>query len=194
MINKITNEIWKPIKDFPMYEVSNQGQVRSYQAGYSHLLKPRIKHDYVYVHLYHEGKRHEVGVHVLVSEAFFGPRPDFYVCNHKDGIKGNNDISNLEWITKSDDLKHAYKIGLRYPSFNFNRSGEHTSRAKLKNGEVWLIKRLLWFETFQKDIAKMFKVGRTTIAAINQGYSWQHINFVPTDKDRELYRRRNAKL
>ncbi|MDO9592987.1 MAG: HNH endonuclease [Erysipelotrichaceae bacterium] len=177
-------ELWRTIKNFPKYEVSNSGQVRSYQMGYLHLLKPGKNWRYSHINLWKNNKCYTKMIHILVLETFIGSRSDGFVANHKDGVKMNNCIDNLEWITKSDDAKHAFKLGLHKP---WQTQGEKTSNAKLKDGEVWLIKRLLWFEWPGKAIAKMFKVQPATISNINTGKNWHHIKFVPTDKDRKHY-------
>ena len=184
----MVDEIWKVVKDYPDYEVSNKGRVRSYKCGYLHFLKPGKRlPGYLHVVLANKKGSFNKSVHILVLEAFIGLRPNNLVANHKDGIKTNNNFNNLEWITKSEDVKHARHLGL----IPYIRIGEQTSQAKLKDGEVWLIKRLLWFEYTQRKVAKMFKVCGSTVGRINKEYVWSHIKFEPTDKDRETYRRQN---
>lgn len=128
-------------------------------------------------------------IHILVLEAFIEPRPNNLVANHKDGIKENNSINNLEWVTYSENLKHAFETGLRHPAGkNTHLVGEETSNAKLKNSEVACIKELLWFDISQTKIAKMFKTTTSTIQNIKVERTRSHIKFVPTDKDRLLYK------
>lgn len=178
-------ELWKTIKDYPDYKVSNKGQVKSFKRKYSHFLKPPVRSGYFRVTLRNETTRYDADVHVLVLEAFACLRPNGLEANHKDGNKQNNYISNLEWIMKSQNLEHAHKTGL----MNTNLKGEDHPKAKLKDGEIWLIKRLLWFEIYQRKIAKMFKVTQGCIGKINTGKTWSHIKFEPTDKDRALYKK-----
>jgi hypothetical protein len=110
---------------------------------------------------------------------------DLFIAYHKDGIKGHNFVENLEWITPSENVKHAFSMGLRKPLI---LKGENHPQAKLKGDEVWLIKRLLWFEWPQTKIAKMFKVNVGIINFISQGRTWIHIKFKPTNKDRKYYK------
>lgn len=173
-------ERWKQIRNFSMYEVSDAGRIRSNLMGYSHLLKPAYRNGYAFVTLHNERKPHAENIHVLVLEAFIGPRPKDLVSNHKDGVKRNNKLTNLEWTTQSKNVKHAYKMGLlKAPGWRCSGPGERNPHHKLKNGEVWLIKKLLWYKCLHKEIAKMFRVSRSTISQMNRGFTGKHIKFEP---------------
>lgn len=178
-------EEWREIKDFPMYNVSNRGRVRSYKRGHLHSLKPILNSFYFHVNLFNETGTYFKYVHILVLEAFKGSRPDGLIGNHKDGIKTNNYANNLKWVTHSEDSQHAYRLGLNK---SWQTGGEKSSNAKLKDKEVWWIKRLLWFDYKYKEIAEMFKIRRSNICKIKNGRIWQHIKFEPTDEDRKYYK------
>lgn len=60
--------------------------------------------------------------HRLIWEAVNGPIPDGLQINHKNGIKHDNRIENLELVTQSENAKHAYRIGLQ------SASGDHNGR------------------------------------------------------------------
>lgn len=112
-------EVWKPIKDFPSYEVSNLGRIRNKNT---HRIKATAKDNdgYLKTTLIIAANGHKVykrkTVHRLVAEAFLGGKhPDLQV-NHKNGHKGDNRINNLEWVTSSENVKHAYDAELRKPS------------------------------------------------------------------------------
>ncbi len=68
------------------------------------------------------GKQKRIGVHRLVAEAFVDIPVDKKHLklepNHKNGIKVDNDPNNLEWVTRSENIKHAYSTGLKKPSHN----------------------------------------------------------------------------
>lgn len=68
---------------------------------------------YFYVNLPHaiRSKRSRA-IHVLVAAAFLGPCPDGQEINHKDGNKQNNCVENLEYVTRSENLAHAWRMGL----------------------------------------------------------------------------------
>ena len=115
-------EIWKAVPGFEgRYEVSSIGRVRSVSrsevtsAGRSRyfagkVLKPqKARNGYLLVSL---GRRHKhVLVHRLVASAFLPADPVRTEVNHKNLIKTDNRVTNLEWTTKSENLRHAYGNG-----------------------------------------------------------------------------------
>ena len=177
------NEIWKDVKDFSMYQISNKGQIRSWKGWEYQILKPAIgSAGYFQLMLFKDKKGFNKCIHRLVLDAFIGKCPKNHIANHKDGNKRNNFYNNLEWVTSSQNVQHAIDTGLFKPLWPKLR-GERSSYAKLKDGEVWLIKKLLWHGFSQPKIAKMFKMSRGAIVHIKAGRSWSHIKFIPTDKD-----------
>lgn len=110
-------EIWKTIEDFPNYEVSNQGRVRNKKTG--RILKHGDNgRGYKFVVLYENKsiEQHNKYIHHLVAEAFLGERPASCDINHKDGNKNNNQLDNLEYCSRSANLKHAYDNKLHDPT------------------------------------------------------------------------------
>jgi hypothetical protein len=120
------NEIWKLVIGYELnYEISNLGNVRSKNRStiginnvtYTHKsrpLKPAKNRDgYLQVALSLNNKLKSYCVHVLVAKAFIENPDNKATVNHKDGIKTNNNVSNLEWATKSEQTIHALEHGLR---------------------------------------------------------------------------------
>lgn len=107
----VDKEIWKDIDGFPNYEVSNLGRVRNKKTGHIRKLSTDVV-GYKSTTLYGENKPTTVRVHTLVANAFLGKRPRNYDVNHIDGDKTNNNIDNLEYCSRSDNVLHAYKTGL----------------------------------------------------------------------------------
>ena len=96
-------EEWRTIKDWPGYEVSNLGRVRSYKKKYGgcnwrieeepqRALKPSLSSGYRAVSLSKDGREARLRIALLVLEAFVGPRPDGMEICHGDCVK-TNDIS-----------------------------------------------------------------------------------------------------
>jgi hypothetical protein len=111
-------EVWKQIKDYDDYEVSNQGRVRKNDyylkqspnnTGY---LRVRLNQKWFFVHRL-------VALHFCKNE-----KPQ---VNHLDGNKLNNNPSNLKWVTQSENLKHAYNMGL---SKAYDRRGKNNPNYK----------------------------------------------------------------
>lgn len=134
-------EIWKPIKNYEgLYEVSNLGKVKSLskRKGFIEttdiVLKPRNIKGYLSVHLSKKGITKNLLIHRLVALAFIPNPEDKPEVNHIDGNKKNNCVSNLEWVTKSENDLHAYKLGLRRsPMFWKNKkSQEHCRSVKIR--------------------------------------------------------------
>lgn len=110
-------EQWKPIDGTDgKYEVSNLGHVRTNgkRPGLLTLTKQPKGYLYAMIQL-SNGKQKNCRVHRLVAE-YFLPNPDnMKEVNHKDGNKDNNHVSNLEWCTRSNNVKHSFDTGLKQP-------------------------------------------------------------------------------
>lgn len=105
-------ERWEVIAQFPDYEVSNYGQVRRLWKEHTRLKKTRLNQDgYEIVHLSKDGANKHRAVHRLVAMAFINNPNDLPEVNHIDGNKENNCANNLEWVSRSENMKHAYSIG-----------------------------------------------------------------------------------
>ena len=122
-------KIWKDINGYEgLYQVSNFGDVKS--LNYNHtktekILCPKNHHSgYKTVMLCNNGKNSNKSIHVLVASAFI-PNPDQKpFVNHIDGNKGNNFVSNLEWVTAKENTNHAIKNNLRLDSNMRGRKGD----------------------------------------------------------------------
>lgn len=125
-------EIWKPIKGFEgFYEVSNYGNVRSlnyHRENRTCILKQKKTRDgYLETTLFKNGKPQFVRTHRIVAGAFCENPQGKLEVNHIDGNKLNNRADNLEWVTSSENQKHAYKMGLQTIS-----GGALLNRKKVK--------------------------------------------------------------
>ena len=79
-------------------------------------MKPsRSSSGYLHVQLYIDGKSFTKLIHQLVAEAFIENPDNKPDVNHIDGNKLNNNVSNLEWVTKSENIRHSLRTGLRVP-------------------------------------------------------------------------------
>ena len=105
--------IMKQIKKYPNYYATKEGLIFSSKSN--KFLKPSFdQQGYARVGIYIGNyKTKTIKIHRLIAETFIENPLNKKDVNHKDGIKSNNDLSNLEWATRSENIKHAFKNGLK---------------------------------------------------------------------------------
>lgn len=168
-IKHLPGEEWKFVSELQNeYKISNKGRLMSVNykgSGYPHIVVlPEVKG---YHRLHRKGRNWSI--HRLVCK-YFVPNPENKpFVNHKNGIRNDNRVENLEWTTPSENLKHAYRTGL---SCN---KGENHSRSKITDNQAQQIKIMLSKGYSTKDILK--EVGGTLniIYHIKNGTRWKHI-------------------
>lgn len=110
------SEIWKDIISYEgTYQVSNLGNVRSLHWNHSNkirLLTPFLNGGYLRVGFRTNNVLKNYLIHVLVANAFIPNPENKPQVNHKDGNKLNNSVSNLEWVSASENVIHAKKHNL----------------------------------------------------------------------------------
>jgi hypothetical protein len=170
------NEEWRAVVGYEgIYEVSSIGRVkRIKRAAFGRepaILKPspRGPRDYIRAFLCPgDGTVKTMYVHRLVAAAFLGPCPDGYDVNHIDGSRGNNHAENLEYVTRSGNMRHAQSLG------RCALLGEKNTSSKLKEDQVLFILANRGKIT-QEKLAEMFGVNRATVAVIHLGKKWKHL-------------------
>ena len=108
-------EVWIPTKDIDGYEISSDGRVRNSKTG--RILKTNANsRGYRQVCLRDNKTQVTRSIHRLVADAFYDGEHEGLDVNHIDGNKSNNHISNLEFCSRKENIKHAFQTGLKHPS------------------------------------------------------------------------------
>lgn len=177
-------EIWKDISGFEgKYQVSNLGNIKSLyrikeRRGYGKIVIPeRVLNPpvdtvgYKRLYLYGDGFKKRDMVHRFVAKAFIPNPENKPEVNHKNGIKTDNRVENLEWATVSENRIHAFANKLQVPL-----KGTELPHAILKENDVLEIRKA-WNtgKFFQKELAKMYNVSRGCIYGIVKNKNWRHI-------------------
>lgn len=178
-------EIWKDVLGYEgLYSVSNLGRIKAYyrrvDSGKCHReWKEHILYcakdgcGYYRTNLAKNGHNHTVKVHRIVAQAFL-PNPDnLPEVNHKNGDKTDNRVENLEWCTRSYNIKHSIDLGLKTKLF---KNGSKNVSAKLSDEDVDWIRN--HYKHRDKEfgiskIAKKFNVNRATIGRIVNNHTWK---------------------
>lgn len=174
------SEQWKAIPGYEgVYEVSDQGRVRSVRRATNtypgRVLKTsKNRREYHRVSLSKDGRTRTASVHRLVVIAFLGNRPEMEV-NHIDGDKSNNKLENLEYVTRSENERHAHdKLGKVTIPPRFY--GENHPQSVLTWKKVDHIRGL--YETGKystRALGKMYGVSKTTIGHVVFQRTWRKV-------------------
>ena len=169
-------EIWKEIKNYEMYEVSNLGNFRSKfdrkeNEKYREIKGTLSSSGYQNIFLTGKnGKKISCKAHRLVAEAFIENPEKKRTVNHKDGDKHNNVASNLEWATYQENSQHACDTGL-----NPRQSGEKNSMSKISEEEcIQLIIDMLDGAN-NNELALKYNLHSRYISLIRGKKRWKHL-------------------
>jgi hypothetical protein len=171
-------EIWKDVSGYEgLYKVSDEGRVmciatcfRNVKPGNFLKTTPQ-KNGYGIVRLWKDKKPKSFYVHRLVAAAFLGECPPKHEVNHKNGLRLHNQAANLEYVTRSENNFHSYRVLHRQPAPTY---GEKHHNAKLNQEKVgrmrYLFARLAYSYA---DLAREFHVHWTTARSVVNYETWK---------------------
>lgn len=167
-------ETWKKVKGYT-YEVSDLGRIRNMKTN--KILRPfdrskygpELLRGYLTVHMTDgHGKYKNKTVHSIVMETFVCKRPKGLVINHKNGKRGDNRLSNLEYCTQSENRKEDFRLGRQ------SLTGEKNTQSVLTAEDVLLIRASYPKESVIK-MSKYYGVKRSCIYQVLNKITWKHI-------------------
>lgn len=168
-------EQWKKIQEATNYEVSNLGRIRNTKSG--QILNPGIAgngYKQVSIKFKDSGKFKKQYVHRLVAQNWlFNDDPiNKKEVNHKDLNRSNNEVSNLEWVTSSDNQKHKYQNG------NYKTSHRKVVQMDLEGNDIQVFESII-------DAARSLNIDRQgidravhkrAVTQISHGYKWRFLD------------------
>lgn len=154
------------------YQISNYGRVKSLRFNKERIIKSFIgTGGYLHTQIKNNCVMHNLSIHRLVAKHFISnpdSKPD---VNHIDGNKLNNRIENLEWCTKSENIRHSFKIGT-HP----RKIGTSNSNVKITESQVLEIRKLYDGKGISmRELANKYGLGKSSIYRIVNNISWSHI-------------------
>lgn len=162
------NEIWKDIDiNGVKFVVSSEGRLARLLNPYLKKNKKRPDNAYLCVNISTNGKLKSFKVHRLVAQAFIPNPENKPQVNHISGVKTDNRVENLEWVTANENMLHAFKIGL-------NHSKEKHYKSKLTNAQrEEIIKSYIPFSRNfgTRALAKKYNVSHEAISSLIRKYS-----------------------
>ncbi len=167
----IMEELIKDLSGYEgLYKISSLGKIFSIKKN--RWLNPKpTKNGYIRADLTgFDGIERSIAVHRLVASNFLEKKENKPYVNHKNGIKIDNMVENLEWCTIKENTLHAFKTGLRKAS-----KGEKSNFAKLNKMQVLEIRELYPSIKSYSKLAIMFCTSISNIYHIINRKTWSHI-------------------
>jgi len=180
-IMKTNLEKFYPVVGYEgIYEINKNGIVKSIiretntcgRKPSGKIIKQFIgRGGYLYIALRKNKKQTSVLMHRILAITFIPNEEDKPTVNHKNSIRTDNRLSNLEWNTYSENNSHAHKLGKQSEYY-----GENHSQSKLKEKQVIEIRsKYIKHKYTAPDLAKEYKVSKGAIVAILNRTTWRNI-------------------
>ena len=175
-VDYIENETWLPVPGrVEFYAVSSLGRIKSLahidamgRSQQERIMHPRKHNGYMQCTLCEDGGRTTVLVHRIVASAFLGPAPKGAWVHHRNEIRHDNAVGNLEYVSPHDHLWERH--------FTVQRIGAQHWNSKLTENDVLEIRRIYaGGEKDQSEIGRLFGVTNKNISLIALGKTWKRL-------------------
>ena len=181
---KIVNEEWKDIEGQEgYYMISNLGRLKTIDRvitksnGFEYKLKGRVikthidkDNGYERTTLPVDGRRKTAFIHRIVAKAFIPNPENKATVNHKNSIRSDNRVENLEWCTYKENTLHAKNKGrLKQPK------GVNHVRAKLKESNIQEVYDLYKKGLSKSEIGRRFGISAGAVYHIVHRKTWKHV-------------------
>ena len=166
-------ERWRPVVGLVgLYEVSSAGRVRNLRRNGRIMAGWVNRSGYRQVNLTHRcGIAETCSVHSLVAFAFYGKRPKGKVIDHRNGIKTDNRVWNIQYVTSKVNAHRAVKLGL----MQFFKQGEQNPNAKLSEAQVVEMRAMRRSGMRLCELARHFGVRDNLVYNVVTRRSWKHV-------------------
>jgi hypothetical protein len=174
--------IWKKIPGYSLYEVSKYGEIKTFNwknKGIEKIMKPALdacgylrtvlKRDF-------DGKLCTVKVHRMVALSFLENPENKPMVNHKNGIRNDNRVSNLEWCTNSENIKHSFTIGLSSNKGSKNPSATLTEEQAQEILDNYEFGKKSKKGITKKQLAEKYNTTINVISFLVQRRTWKHLS------------------
>jgi hypothetical protein len=155
---------WVPLKDFHLYEINSIGQIRHVKTKLirKHVMRPD---GYPQVKLQPDGKMRLV--HRLLANTFIPNPENKPQINHKNGLRWDLSLDNLEWCTPGENMAHAFRVTKTKSS-----AGEKNPKSKMTAKDAAIIKTFISNKAAKKFFSKMHGINPGSVHNIIMGRSW----------------------
>lgn len=168
-------ENWRPVVGFEdVYEVSDLGRIKRVRGApgtwAGRLLKPVSQAiGYTKVTLRDDGRERQVLVHIVVAEAFIRPRGEADEVNHRNGVKDDNRLANLEYVTRQENIDHSINV------LGHSNAGSNHGLSKFSEQQILEIRARRATGEKLFSIAASFNCSFQHVSYIANRKCWTHI-------------------